>query len=55
MLKNFKRNGLSGYLVKQLAGHLDKDDDVTFDEYGHGTNTKLTRLKEIIETINYDE
>ncbi len=55
VLKVFKRNGLSGYLVKQIAGHIDSEDGVTFDDYGHGTNTKLTRLKEIIETINYDE
>ncbi len=52
VLSHFKREGLSAYLVKQIAGH-GKDDDVTFDDYGSEVNTKISELKRIIETIKY--
>ena len=51
VLSDFKRNGLNAYIVKQIAGH--GKDDVTFDDYASETNTKITELKRIIETIKY--
>jgi len=47
-----KRKGLSGYIVKQIVGHMD-DDDITFGTYGSEVSTKLEAMKDVIEKINY--
>jgi integrase len=47
-----KRNGLNGYIVKQIVGHLGED-DVTFDVYGSEVSTKLSVMKSLIEKIDY--
>jgi integrase len=47
-----KRKGLSGYIVKQIVGHMD-DDDITFGVYGSEVSTKLEAMKDVIEKIDY--
>ena len=47
-----KRKGLSGYIVKQIVGHMD-DDDITFGTYGSEVSTKLEAMKDVIEKIDY--
>lgn len=51
-LSRCKTLGLSGYLVKQIAGHSD-DDDITFGVYGSETSTKLSSMRDLIEKIDY--
>ena len=47
-----KRKGLSGYIVKQIVGHMD-DDDITFGTYGSEVSTKLEAMKDVMEKIDY--
>jgi integrase len=47
-----KRKGLSGYIVKQIVGHMD-DDDITFGTYGSEVSTKLEAMKDVIEKVDY--
>jgi len=47
-----KRKGLSGYIVKQIVGHMD-DDDITFGTYGSEVSTKLEAMQDVIEKIDY--
>jgi len=47
-----KQKGLSGYIVKQIVGHMD-DDDITFGVYGSEVSTKLEAMKQVIEKIDY--
>jgi len=46
-----KRKGLSGYIVKQIVGHM--DDDMTFCTFGLEVPTKLEAMKDVIEKIDY--
>ena len=47
-----KSKGLSSYIVKQIVGHLGKD-DITFDIYGSEVSTKMEVMKNLIEKIEY--
>ena len=46
-----KRKGLSGYIVKQIVGHM--GDDVTFCTFGSEVPTKLEVMQAVIEKIDY--
>lgn len=48
----FKYHGVDGYIAKQILGHH-QDDEITWGTYAGRVGTKLAKLKEVIEYIDY--
>lgn len=48
----FKANGVDGYIAKQILGH-DQSLEITWGVYAGRESTKLSKLKEAIETLTY--
>jgi len=48
----FKNNGVDGYIAKQILGH-DQNFEITWGIYAGRESTKLSKLKEAIETLSY--
>lgn len=53
-ISRLKYEGASGYIVRQLVGHV-LNDDVTFGHYGGDTNTKLEALAAVINMLDYSD
>lgn len=52
VIATYKNLGVSEYIVRQMVGH-ESDKDVTFGVYGHGENTKIGVLKQVVELLQY--